>query len=176
MTVEQRDFRAGRGERFRCCGADCAGGAGDDGNLSSQRPFLACAELGLLQRPVFDIEHVGLGDRFEAADPLCIGDDPHPFFGDVRGDDRIALGPAQAEQTQARHQSNAGQGIELALSAADALVVALEITPIIRGESVGGIPGGAREIFEFAFIRMRQNQRPVLGANGVIRRNHTAFG
>ncbi len=40
------------------------------------------------------------------------------------------LAAAETEQAKARHQHDAGQGIELALDAADALVVAREIVPI----------------------------------------------
>ena len=84
---------------------------------------LACSELGLLERPIFAVEHVGLGNRLEAADALGIADDRHPFFGNVGGDGGVAFGAAQTEQAQARHQRDAGQGIEFLLGTAGTLVV-----------------------------------------------------
>ena len=72
VDIEQRDFGAGRGERL--CGGrtDRAGSAGDDGDLSGQRQLFGAAELGLLERPVFDIEQIGLRQRLEAADGFRI--------------------------------------------------------------------------------------------------------
>ena len=52
-----------------------------------------------------------------------IADHGHPFLGDVGGDGGVAFGAAETEQAQPRHQHDAGQGIELALDAADPFVL-----------------------------------------------------
>ena len=46
----------------------------------------ACAELGLFDRPVFAVEHVGFGDRLEAADRLGVGDGRDRGLGEIGGD------------------------------------------------------------------------------------------
>src|ERR1700724_3871953 len=69
-----------------------AAGAGDGGDLACERRVLACAELGLFERPIFTIEHVGFGDRLEAADRLGVAHALDPGFGDVGCDFGIALG------------------------------------------------------------------------------------
>ena len=46
--------------------------AGDDHDLARQRRFPGAAQLGLLQRPVFHVEQIGLGQRLEAADRLGV--------------------------------------------------------------------------------------------------------
>ena len=50
-----------------------------------------------------------------------------PGLGDIGGDHGVVFRPAEAEQAEAWHQHDAGQGIELVLDAADALIVTLEI-------------------------------------------------
>ena len=172
IEVEQRDFRAGRGERLRGRGADGARGAGDDGNLAGQRRLLADAELGLLQRPIFDVEHVGLGDRLEAADAFRAGDDSDPFLGDVGGNDRVAFGAAQTKKAEPRNQDNTGQGIELVLDPADTMVVMRKIVAVALGEIARRLARRGGEVIKLTRLRRRQNQRPVLGANGVIGRHH----
>ena len=72
-------------------------------------------------------------------------------FGDVGGNDGVLLGAAEAEQAEAGNQDDAGQGIELPLAAADALVVALEIVSIILDES-----------FDRCSARARRNPRACL--------------
>ena len=133
IHVEQRDLGARRGKRLRGRRADRAAGAGDDGDLAGERRLLRGAELGLLERPVFAIEHVGFRDRLEAADRLRIGDALDRGFGDVGGDAGVALGAAEAEQAEARHQHDAGAGIEFMFDMADARIVLLEIAVIARG-------------------------------------------
>ena len=59
IDIEQCHLRAGLREGARGRRADRAAGAGDDGDLAGERLALARAELGLLERPVFAIEHVG---------------------------------------------------------------------------------------------------------------------
>ena len=68
IDVKQCDLGAGRGEALCGCSPNRATGAGNGGNLPGQRRLLARAELGLFERPIFAIEHVGFGNRFEPAD------------------------------------------------------------------------------------------------------------
>ena len=60
VDVEQRDFRASRGKGPGGRKSDRACRAGDGDDLPRQRQFPGAAELGLFQRPIFDIEQVGL--------------------------------------------------------------------------------------------------------------------
>ena len=105
------------------------------------------------------------------ADRLGVADAFDPGFGDIGGDDRVAFGAAETEQAEAGHQHDAGQGIELVLDAADALVVAREIVSIARGELARPLARDAGEVVELAVLRRRQDQRPVLGADGVVGRD-----
>ena len=66
VDIEQRDLGAGGGEGLGGGGADGAGGAGDRRDLAGERQFLGGAELRLLERPVFHVEHVGFGDRLRS--------------------------------------------------------------------------------------------------------------
>ena len=88
-------------------GADRAGRAGDHRDLAGERLLWRRAELGLLERPVFHVEHVGFGDRREAADRLGVGDGLDRGFGEVGGDARVLLAAAEPEQAEAGHQDHA---------------------------------------------------------------------
>ncbi len=92
-----------------------------------QRQFPGAAQLRLFQRPVFDIEQIGLRQRLEAADRLGIGDGGNRGLGKVGGDLRVLLAATEAEQADAGHQHHARRGIEHGLDAADAGVVAGKI-------------------------------------------------
>ena len=118
VHVEQRDLGAGGGERPGGGGADRAGGAGDDGDLAGQRLVRLLAELGLFDRPVFDVEHVGFGDRLEAADRLGVGDGRDRGLGEIGGDAGVLGGAAESVEAEPRHQHDAGQGIDHFLVAA----------------------------------------------------------
>ena len=175
IDVEEGNFGAGRGERLRGRGADGAAGAGDGGDLARERRLLAGAELGLFERPIFAIEHVGFGDRLEAADRFGVADAFDPGLGNVSGNLGIALGAAEAEQAEPRHQHDAGQRIELMFDMADAGIVLLEIVVIARGELVRRVVRDAGEFGKFSGIGRRQHQRPVLGADGVVRGHHAGL-
>ena len=112
IDVEQRHLGAGRCERPRGRGADGAAAAGDDGDLAGERQVFDRAELGLLERPVFHVEHVGLGDRLEAADRFGVGDDVDGAFRHVGGDARVLERAPEAEQPQSRHQHDARQRVD----------------------------------------------------------------
>ena len=50
-----------------------------------------------------------------------------------------------------------------------------EIVAITFRKFAGGFSRGPREFVQFAFLGMRQHQRPVFGANGVVRRHHAGL-
>ena len=110
IAVEHRDFRACARHRFRRRRTNARTAAGDDGDLSRQRLLRRLAELGLFQRPVFDIEHVGFGDRLIAAHRFGIGDHLDRVLRDVGGDRRVLGRRAQSEQAMPGTSTTRGQG------------------------------------------------------------------
>ena len=135
VDIEQRYFGAGRRERFCRCKSDGARRAGDGDDLPRQRQLPGAAQFRLLQRPVFDIEQIGLRQRLEAADGFRIGDGGNRGFGEVGGDARILLAAAEPEQADAGHQHHARRGIEHGLDPADAGVIAGKI--VLVGFAIG---------------------------------------
>jgi hypothetical protein len=81
-----RPLRRRPRQRFRGRRADAGTAAGDDGDLARQRLLGRLAELRLFERPIFDIEHVGFGDRLIAADGFGVGDHFDGVLGDVGRD------------------------------------------------------------------------------------------
>ena len=75
----------------------------------------APAELCLLQRPVFDVEHFGLAHRLEPADRLGVGHGLDPGFGDIGGDRGVLGAAPEPEQAEPRHQDDPRHRVELAL-------------------------------------------------------------
>src|SRR5207247_7979455 len=84
--AEQRRLSAGPATHQRGGKAHPPGPAGDDHNLAEERLLLDLAELCLLERPIFDIEEIGLAHRFEAADRLRFGHRLDRGLRDVGGD------------------------------------------------------------------------------------------
>src|ERR1700722_14433660 len=148
VYVKERNLGAGGSKSPGGGGADGAGRSGDGGDLSGERQFLARAELSLFERPIFAIEHIGLGDRLEAADGVGVTHAFDPGLGNVGRDDRSPFGAAEPEQPQARHQDDAGQGIEFALDSANAFVVAFEVPMIPDRKSVSASACGARKFIK----------------------------
>jgi hypothetical protein len=56
------------------------------------------------------------------------------------------------------------------------LVVPRKIVAVATDERAHSFAGRIREAVELAGVRMRQHQRPVFGADGVVGRDHAAFG
>ncbi len=150
IDIEQRDLGAGIGKRLGGRRPDRATRAGDDSDLARQRLFRILAELGLFDRPIFGVEHVGFGDRLEAADGFGIGDDLDRSFSELGRDAGVLGGAAEPVKAKARHQHHAGQGIEHPLAAADARVMAREILLVAFGISLGGIVRASLEAIELA--------------------------
>ena len=172
VDVEQRYRRARGREGLRDCRADGAAGAGDGRDLAGERFLGDCAELCLFERPVFHVEHVGFGNSLEASDRLGIGDGVDGGFGKIGGDARVLARSAEPEQSEAGHEHDPRQWIERALCAAGARIVAREIGVVVGDEFRRRLFGGAAEVRELSSLRRRQNERPVLGADGVVGRDH----
>ncbi len=71
IKVEQHDLGPCRPKGPGRSLPDGAACAGNNSDLARQRCLLRAAQLGLLQRPVFDFEGIGLGNRAELADTFC---------------------------------------------------------------------------------------------------------
>jgi len=148
-------------------------GAGDGGDLAGERRFLAGAELGLFERPIFAIEHVGFGDRLEAADRLGVADAFDPGLGDIGGDLASRL-VRPRPNSRAPAPARRGQGIEFMFDMADAGIVLLEIA-VICAANWPAVSCATRANSPSFPGRVRQHQRPVLGADGVVRRHHAGL-
>src|SRR6185437_13389483 len=110
--------------------ADGAAAAGDERDLAGERLHLALAELRLLQRPVLDVEEIGLRDRFEAADRLGGGHRLDRALGEVGGDLRVLDAAPEAEEAKPRDEDDARHRVELALGGREARVLPREIVAI----------------------------------------------
>ena len=93
-------------------------------------------------------------------------------LGDVGGDARIRLAAAEADQAEPRHQNHARRAIEHDLAAADAGIVAREVGLVVCDEILRRLDRVALEVGELARRRRRYDQRPALGADGVIGSYH----
>ena len=89
VDVEQRHLGPGIDHRTRCSEADGAGAAGHRRDLAGERLFGGLAEFGLFERPVFDVEEIGLADRFEPADRLGVGHGLDRRQGEIGGDSGV---------------------------------------------------------------------------------------
>jgi hypothetical protein len=157
-------------------GADAAAAARHDGHLALQRLLRRLAELGLLERPIFDLERLVIADALEAADALGIGDHLDRGLGQVGGDARVLGTGAEREQADARHQDDARRRVELLLLDRGFGVVAREIGVVVGPV---GLEGGARgfgEAGEVARVGGRQDERLGLGADGMVGRHDAGLG
>ena len=107
------------------------------------------------------------------ADGLGVGDHGDGILGDVGGDGGVLGGGADAEHAHARHQDHARQGIQFLL-----LHRALGVVVVRNsGDSARHRPSTASRTsfahsLQLAGFRRRHDQRPVLGADGVVGRHH----
>ena len=115
------------------------------------------------------------GIELEAADRFRIGDGLDRGLRQVGGDARFFLGPPEAEQPEPRHQRDTRQWIERLLDAADARIVAGEIGLVVVDERRDGVVCSTPEVVELAVGGGGQEQRPVLGADGVVGRHHAGL-
>ena len=175
VAIEHCHFRARACHGFCRRGTNPRAAAGDHGHLARERFFRSLAELRLFERPVLDIEHVGLGNRLIAADGFRVRDYLDGIFGDVGGDRRILRRVTEAEQSFARHQRHARIRIEFRFLRLGARVIAREIVMVARDEI--GYPFFDRgfPFVEFVCYGRGQEKRPVLGADAVIGRDHACL-
>ena len=168
------DRRAVGGERLGGRGADRAG-ARHERNLPGERLDHRAFQLRLLEAPIFEREQIALGQRLVAADGLGVGDDLDRVLGEVGGDRGVLRRAAQAEQADARHQHDARAAVELGFDPADGGILAGEIGIVFGDEFRHGLAHGGGKVVEFAGLRRRHDQRPVLGADDVVGRHHAAL-
>ena len=74
IKVEQGDFRTGGPKGARASLADFAGRSGDGDDMARQRLLGRAAKLRLFERPIFDVEHVGLAQRLIRPQQFRVGD------------------------------------------------------------------------------------------------------
>ena len=140
--------------------------------MSGQRLVDALAELGLFQRPVFDVEQIGLANRLEPAYRLGIGDCLDIGFGDVGGDPRIPGAASEPEQPETRHEDHPRHRVELAFWRVMARVVTGEISMVLGNKASDSLVHRLLERVEPTRLRGRHDQRVILGADRVIRGCH----
>ena len=129
------------------------------------------AELRLFERPVFDVEDVGLGNARVGAQPFGVGDHGHRRLGEVGRDLRVLRGVAEAEQAEARHQHDARDRVELLLGGHELAVVAHEIGVIVGREFFQRGPGVLGEGLELAGFGRGRDEGHVLSADRVVGRH-----
>ena len=142
------------------------------GDLARQRLLRGLAELGLFQRPIFDVELVFLRNRFVAAHGFGRAHHLDRVLGDIGGNRRILRRSAEAEQADARHQNHARVRIELLLDAVHALIVAREIGVVASDEPIHGLAHRCGPCVQLARFGRGHDERPILGADGVIGRRN----
>ena len=109
VHVGQHHLGAGRAKRLSDGGPDGPGGAGHENDFSLKSRRASAAQLGALQRPVFDVEDVPLGQRLEASDPFRGGNGRRIGLRDVGRDGGGGRVLAHAEQSQPGHEDHPGQ-------------------------------------------------------------------
>src|SRR5262245_17122849 len=133
-------------------------------------------QLGPLWRPVLAVVHVGLAGGMILAERFGIRDDTDGAFGTVGGDARLLLVTPYAEQAKSRNENDARQWVQHRPPHASASVVAREVGYIACDEFIRPLARLAPEIGEPTLRRCRHDQRPALGANGVIGCYHAGAG
>ena len=185
IEVDHGQVGAGGGKGPSRRFADRPAAAGDQHYLTGQGLLGSLAQFGLLQAPVLHIKGVVLIDGPKAADALGRHQSGGPSFSDVGGDRGIGGGAAHTDQAMARQGQQARQGIKGGFTTADALVLAVEIGPVVgqiscqgslhlgspgeQGPGINGGPvgsGGGRG----------QHQGPGLGADHMVRGGHAPTG
>ena len=176
LHVEQRDLGAGRRERARGRGADPAARAGDRHDLAGERLAHGLAELRPARAASIPCRTCRLREidakRPIASASVIVAIAASAMSAAIRG---VLRGAAKPEQAEARHQHDAGQGVERRAVAAHARVVRREIGAIPGREVRGRRAHVVLEGVELAGFRRRHDQRPVLRADGVVRRHHAGL-
>ena len=132
IEIDDHDMRAFVGKQLCRRSTDGAGAAGDQHDLAGQRLRLVGGELRLLQRPVFQLEEIGLGKRPERADGFGAAHRLDPHLADIGSDLRVLQRAAMAEHAKARHQRQARHRVEHGALHIVARVIGLEIVAYSR--------------------------------------------
>ena len=114
-------------------------------------------------------------DRLEAADRLGIGDDLGRALREIGGDLGVLLRTSEAEQAEAGHERDARERVERALDPAGARILAGEIGLVALAEVGHRRLRGALEIIHAVARGRDGDERPVLGADGVVGRYHAGL-
>jgi hypothetical protein len=128
------------------------------------------AELGLLEAPVLHVEGVGFVHRVEAAHGLGGQQGAGPGLGDVGRHGSIRRRAADADQSEAGHGHQPGQGIERFLAATHPRALALEIGLVVCDVTSKSLLDRRRERIG------RQHQRKRLGADHMVGGGDPAAG
>ena len=175
-TSSSAHLGAGGGEGARRRRADHAAGSGDHRDLAGQRLFRLLAELRLLERPVLHVEHVGFVDQLEAAERLRIGDGLDRRFGEVGGDARVLLAAPEPDQPEAGDQRPRAAADRAAACAARSARCGARNRPgSSRHRRAPTACASRLNVVELTVLRRRHDQRPVLGADRVVRRHHAGL-
>ena len=81
----------------------------------------------------------------------------------------------EPEQADARHQRHPRQRIEHFPRCADARILAYEIGSVSLDVGVDRLVHGARESIRLAILGRSNHERPILGADGMVRRDHAGL-
>jgi hypothetical protein len=144
---------------------------GDERHLPGQRrhPRFGFAAQGLNIR-VRSLSSGGRNGRY-----FGVGDHAHGVLGEIGGHVGILRRAADAEQAKTRHEHHARRRVELGFDPANPLVLAAEIGIVVGGELCDFLLNLTGEVVELAWLRRRKHERRVLGADDVVRRDHTAL-
>src|SRR5262249_57817729 len=93
-------------------------------------------------------------------------------FREIGGDLGVLLGTSEAEQAQPGNERDARQRVERALDPAGARIPAREVSLVARAEARHRRLRGALEIIQALAFGRDGDERPVLGADGVVGRDH----
>ena len=176
VEIDDDHMRAVVGEQLRRRGSDRAAAAGHQRDLAGQRLRLVGGELGLLQRPVFEREQIGLGKRAEVADRLGAAHRLDPHLADIRRDLRILQRAAMAEHADARNQRQARHLVEHGALDVVERVIRLEIGAVVGGELRDVLLHDGAVVAELAGVGRRQRHRAGLDADRQVRRRDAARG
>ena len=172
IDVEQCDGRAGRGERARRCRADGAGRTGDAAicpasGFSGSLPSFACSSDQYSQSNMSASE-IDSNLPMASASVIAATADSATSAATAAS---FLLRPSPNSPTPGTSTTR-GATIEHALHAADARVVALEIgVDSFRRTQRRRLRPSRLKSVRLAVFRRRDEQGPVLGADGVVRRD-----
>ena len=97
IAVHHSHFGTGTGKCGSGRPADSGAAAGNCNDMTGKRLFHRLAKLCLLQRPVFDLENIFLGNTPVTPQPLCIGDYAGRGLGKIGGNRSVFRRLTEAE-------------------------------------------------------------------------------